>query len=294
MLNLNAGVMQAPAVARHGSYPGSSACVNFNGGTFKAAKDNTYFTSGIAIKVGPGGGTFDTDGHDATIDENIEALSGNGVADILWTSYATNTFPVPPAIRIDGDGIGATAVALYDVATKKVTGLRITSPGSGYTWATAKIWYGSSSLDFQHKTRFEWTADCVLAANDATGGFTKAGAGTLTLSGSNTYTGDTVVAEGTLRLGSAGALPSASTLVVKGGTVEAANGVPFPSRITFGVPAEELDENRIYVLANFPNGRPATLPEVVGLDSLPPGWELSFDNNQLRLSYARGTILIFR
>ena len=294
VLNLNAGVVQAPSVARQGSYPGASACVNFNGGTFKAAKDNTYFTNGIAIKVGPGGGTFDTDGHDATISENIEALSGNGVADILWTSYATNTFPVPPAVRIDGDGIGATAVVLYDVATKKVTGLRITSPGSGYTWATAKIWYGSSSLDFQHKTRYEWTADCVLAANDATGGFTKTGAGTLTLSGSNTYTGDTVVAEGTLRLGSAGALPSASTLVVKGGTVEAANGVPFPSSITFGVPAGELDENRIYVLANFPNGRPATLPEVVGLDSLPPGWELSFDNNQLRLYYARGTIIIFR
>ena len=81
---------------------------------------------------------------------------------------------------------------------------------------------------------------------------------------------------------------------MKGGTVEAANGVPFPSSITFDVPASELDENRIYVLANFPNGRPATLPEVVGLDSLPPGWELSFDNNQLRLSYARGTIIIFR
>ncbi|QLA19167.1 autotransporter-associated beta strand repeat-containing protein [Desulfolutivibrio sulfoxidireducens] len=46
------------------------------------------------------------------------------------------------------------------------------------------------------------------------GDFQKSGAATLTLSGANTYTGDTTVAAGTLRLGAANALPSQTTVVL--------------------------------------------------------------------------------
>ncbi|WP_176630426.1 autotransporter-associated beta strand repeat-containing protein [Desulfolutivibrio sulfoxidireducens] len=46
------------------------------------------------------------------------------------------------------------------------------------------------------------------------GDFQKSGTATLTLSGANTYTGDTTVAAGTLRLGAANALPSQTTVVL--------------------------------------------------------------------------------
>jgi autotransporter-associated beta strand protein len=68
------------------------------------------------------------------------------------------------------------------------------------------------------------TIQSVIAG---TAGVTKAGAGTLTLSGSNTYTGATVVSGGVLRLNSASALPGGmsisggtSNLTIGGGIVE--------------------------------------------------------------------------
>ena len=58
-----------------------------------------------------------------------------------------------------------------------------------------------------------------LPGND--GGLIKIGAGTLTLSGSNTYNGGTTVSNGTLQLGSANALGAATgNLTVNGGTLD--------------------------------------------------------------------------
>lgn len=47
---------------------------------------------------------------------------------------------------------------------------------------------------------------------------TKVGTGTLTLTGANTYTGETVVVAGTLKVGAAGALPAASALTLSPGS----------------------------------------------------------------------------
>jgi autotransporter-associated beta strand protein len=50
------------------------------------------------------------------------------------------------------------------------------------------------------------------------GGITKLGAGTLTLSGANTYTGSTKVTEGKVQLGAANVIGNSSNLVLAGGT----------------------------------------------------------------------------
>ena len=63
------------------------------------------------------------------------------------------------------------------------------------------------------------------AAIGGTGGLTKSGAATLTLSGTNTYTGITLVTAGTLKLGgtSGNVLADASTLSLAGGTFDLAD-----------------------------------------------------------------------
>ena len=64
------------------------------------------------------------------------------------------------------------------------------------------------------------TATISSVLTSATGGLTKSGAGQLTLSTANTYAGQTVVTGGTLRMGVANALPTATVLSLSNATLD--------------------------------------------------------------------------
>jgi autotransporter-associated beta strand protein len=67
----------------------------------------------------------------------------------------------------------------------------------------------------------------IVSANllvNASAGFTKSGAGAVVLSGINTYTGDTIVDAGTLRVNSPGSLAAASAVTVNGTGTLGGNG----------------------------------------------------------------------
>ena len=66
------------------------------------------------------------------------------------------------------------------------------------------------------------TISSILAGSGAS--LTKAGTGTLTLSGNNTYSGATTISTGTLKAGSSTALPSATTLNVNSTSIFDLNG----------------------------------------------------------------------
>ncbi len=66
---------------------------------------------------------------------------------------------------------------------------------------TAAVQSGGAIIDTNN---FDTTIAKALTAGSPSGGLTKQGAGTLTLSGSNTYTGDTTVTAGTLTLAPTG------------------------------------------------------------------------------------------
>ncbi|MCX6997914.1 MAG: autotransporter-associated beta strand repeat-containing protein, partial [Kiritimatiellaeota bacterium] len=59
-----------------------------------------------------------------------------------------------------------------------------------------------------------------------TGGLTKTGAGTLILSGANSYNGGTTVSNGMLRMGAAGAIPGSTALTVESGGIFDMNSQP--------------------------------------------------------------------
>ena len=102
---------------------------------------------------------------------------------------------------------------------------------SGGTLASTFTFSASRPINLATSPANFGTID-VLAATTLTwsgalggaGSLVKAGAGTLILSGFNTYSGSTTVSSGLLKLGSAGAIPSGSQLVVLSGASVDYNG----------------------------------------------------------------------
>jgi autotransporter-associated beta strand protein len=118
--------------------------------------------------------------------------------------------PVVTITNISASGSGATAVA--NVSGGAITSITVTSPGhdygSGDTLGVAVVGGGGSGAVI---------GTPVLAANTG-GGLTKQGIGTLTLSGANTYAGNTTVSAGTLEIVNP-VLAAASTVSVASGAV---------------------------------------------------------------------------
>jgi len=83
-----------------------------------------------------------------------------------------------------------------------------------------------------------------LAASNAAG-LTKLGLGTLTLSGSNAYTGVTTINAGTLNVGSADAFAGGGNITFSGGTLQfsVSNTADYASRIVNSTGALLLDTN---------------------------------------------------
>ena len=235
-VNMNAGVLSTP-ILQKSSWNKSlrdnevaCAYINFGGGAWQAYAGNAnIFGSGVQkvnrVTVFPGGATLDINGKSSSNGAvPFEKPFGKGVASIAWPAgTATNGYIGPPEVYIaGGGGTGAVAHCTFDARTGTIGEIVMGSPGWGYTSApTATI----KSAD--RKT----TITCAVTLTDGEeqpgGGLTltnsSATAGTFTLSAANTYTGATVVAGGTLKLGAADAIPSANEVRLAGGTFDAAS-----------------------------------------------------------------------
>lgn len=148
----------------------------------------------------------------------VEQASGKGIATItLPTSsdFTSLTYYAPAVIDIEGVGEGAAAYA--ELTDEKALNVRIVSPGCDYD-ETTKV-YVWNPLGTQ---RFE--CGYTLADNARGGGLTKRGDRRLSLMAVSTYTGPTVVEEGDLMAGVAGAIPDGSAITVaKGATLTASD-----------------------------------------------------------------------
>ena len=207
IVNLNGGTLQTQNWLVGGSTV--APVLNFNGGTLQANQASTNFLNSTAktpdtvVKIFANGGTIDTNGNNITITEALANASGTGVTGVSFTS-TSDIFTVPPTVTFSGD---ATGYATLD-SNGLVNGIAVTNGGT-VSGQTASISGYSGALT-------------VNTALNNTGGLTKVGAGTLTLSAANTYAGPTNVQNGTLAL--TGSL-SGSTSVTLGSATGPTSGV---------------------------------------------------------------------
>jgi fibronectin-binding autotransporter adhesin len=193
-INLNGGTIQVHQVTNS-----SAGRFNFNGGTLKAYDANaSFYNNAGSAYVWPGGAIIDDNGVAITITQVLATPAGSSGV-VVGTPPTVTGLISPPIVRVTGTGTGACAVATIN-GSGALTGVTVTNPGINYTGTPTFTLSGggmSSSQSFSG----------TVTANTG-GGLTKQGSSTLTLSGTNTYDGNTTVSSGgTLKLGSATVIP---------------------------------------------------------------------------------------
>jgi autotransporter-associated beta strand protein len=205
ILNLRAnGVLKAGCVTG-GGYNGfdGMGIFNFHGGTLavgttELAPNLTSFMEGLDHAcVYSEGAVVDTNGIDTTIAQVLEKPADSGIKRIDVGSGGGSGYIGTPVVLISGSatGVGATAVAVMN--GDKIDHFVITNPGSGYQDTDVLTVTLSGGGYATQATATIGTGSTYFAAN-VSGGLTKTGLGTLTLTADNTFTGPTKVLAGAL------------------------------------------------------------------------------------------------
>ncbi|MGA2620279.1 MAG: autotransporter-associated beta strand repeat-containing protein, partial [Thermoguttaceae bacterium] len=136
---------------------------------------------------------------------NVDFLSGNTAA---WNTQSINS------LRFNTAAATTLSLAASNALTLTSGGILVTGTvGNNLSTITGGTLEGASGADLvviQNNAANGLTIASNIADNTTPTGLTKAGAGTLTLSGANTFTGGVNITAGTLLLGSNGALNNAA------------------------------------------------------------------------------------
>lgn len=194
--------------------------VNFDGGCLKR---RTW--SGRLVYQRPELVDFAVYGKGMTMDTTLYSATqtaetpfvghvAGGVQSVDASAAVAKNWIGAPQVIVSGDGYGASAVADWDFKARKLKGIKITSHGWGYTQGAVTV-----TVRTVQQTVSISGANVTVGDNDI-GGFTLVGANTFTLNATNSWQKWTRVNGGTLTVGSNGAIPSGTELIMNGGKLD--------------------------------------------------------------------------
>ncbi len=164
---LNGGTLTVPSISRSSTSVAGTGTFNFNGGTLVAAADSPTFIQGLsAFKVGPSGGTFDTNGHTVVVAQPMLDNGGGGLtlndsavthgkltlagsstltgavtinAGTLSAANTTGSATGSGAITINGGALASGTVGNVDGLVSAGTGPNLIAPGDVGSIGSLKI-----------------------------------------------------------------------------------------------------------------------------------------------------------
>ena len=204
--SITAGTLQIAGDANLGHASGG---ITLDGGTLS---NTAAFASSRTVTLGAGGGTFDT-----LADLTLSGTIG-GTGALTKTDSGTLTLTGANAYA-GGTAInGGTVAVSSDANLGNASGALVFNGGTLQN--TAAIASARTVTLNAGGGSFQTTGDLSLAgAIGGTGALTKTAAGTLLLTGNNTYGGGTTIAAGTLQLGNGGSSGSIAGNVVNNGAL---------------------------------------------------------------------------
>ena len=185
-------------------YDINAASINYSLPYWPYNKNKTWMGEWTHAFVYPGGLTVDTQTYTGGFSQALEAATGSGVTSVTLDAPGAGYTAAPIVSFLNGTlvsgigtlGVEAEAIATFDRDSGELTGIVIVNPGQ-YSVLPDTVLLSQPAGDLE-----TWMTPAMVSigstASNAGGGLTKLGTGTLTLTGENTYTGDTIVQAGTL------------------------------------------------------------------------------------------------
>ncbi len=210
---INSGMLAVTADANLGAATGG---LSFGGGTLQFLSG---FTTNRAVTLNAGGGTFDTNGNNATLAGTISGSGpltkiGAGVLTLSGSSTYSGATTVNSGTLQAGALNAFASASAFTIASGATLNLNGFNQTIGSLAGAGSVTLGSATLT----TGTDNTSTTFSGTISGSGGLTKIGSGALTLSGANTYSGGTTITGGSLQLGNGGASGSIVGNVTNNGT----------------------------------------------------------------------------